>query len=95
MKSQAAEKAHEANEPFIDNNKQNKTSSQAEIIHDMNIKLNTLMALMTDNQDPEDNSSMETGTMETETIEDGEIDEDILNPSPKLLKNKVRQSTTT
>ena len=71
--SKAPAKTHEATgskmkTPIIDNGKDPEKSSQAEIIHDMNIKLNTLMALITnpDNEDHQDN----------DTLEDGELEED-------------------
>ena len=54
--------------PIIDNGKNNsEKSSQADIIKDMNIKLNTLMALIAnpDNDDPQNDDS-----------EDGELEED-------------------
>ena len=53
----------------------------------MNIKLNTLIALITDNQDPEEYSSLE-----SETIEDGEIGEDGLNYFKSICQITEKQT---
>ena len=79
QKSKAAAKTHasEKGTPIIDNPvNPTESTSQAEIIHDMNIKLITLMALITNNQD--EPTLEESSSMETEALEEGEIEEDEL-----------------
>ena len=56
--------------PIIDNPiNLTESMSQAEQIHDMTMKLNTLMALIMDNQD--EPRLEESSSMETEALEEG------------------------
>ena len=90
LKAAAKTEASETQMPVIDNPiNSNESTSKAEQIHDMNITLNTLMALIMDNQDKP--TLEESSSMETEALAEGEIQEDGLNYFKSISQKNDKQ----